>query len=59
MKLCMEDRRESLNRMRERGFRCLEAAKAKGDEQGLMLWERSVSTIETLIIQTAGEQAQP
>ena len=55
MNLCMEDRREDLERMRERGFRCLEAAKAKGDEQGLMLWQRSVSVIESLIVQGAGE----
>ena len=50
MILCMEDRREDLERMRERGFRCLEAAMALGDEKGVMQWQRSVSTIETLLI---------
>lgn len=56
MNLCMEDRREDLERMRERGFRCLEAAKASGDDRGLLLWQSSVLAIESLIIKSADEQ---
>ena len=49
MILCMEDRRENLERMHERGCQCLETAKAIGDQNGVAVWQRSLSAIESLI----------
>ena len=51
-----EDHVDSLERMRDEGLRCRDVALAKSDQKAVMIWQKSLSRIEALLIENRARQ---